>query len=145
MRLKQSKCLDESMENDFPPDANKQAEEVILSRKIKKTSSPAHLNSLYWTLILTLLDKYKNTWCFILTVNWTFVNILEICLNKAISLLHKLQNNFIDSDGTRKRTLNHLAKLVRLRTKWFRVPLQSLKRQISRLFWGRSSLTFRQL
>ena len=35
------------MEKDFPPDANKQAEEVILSRKIKKTSSPAHLNSLY--------------------------------------------------------------------------------------------------
>ena len=74
------------MEKDFPPDANKQAEEVIFSRKIKKTSSPAHLNSLYWTLILTLLDKYKNTWCFILTVNWTFVNIFEICLNKAISL-----------------------------------------------------------
>ena len=55
----------------------------------------------------------------------------------------------------RKRTLNHLAKLaslvkwlnVRLRTKWvwFRVQLQSLKLQISRLLRARSSLTFRQL
>ena len=42
-----------------------------------------------------------------------------------------------------------MAKLlsVRLRTKvlWVRVPLQSLKLQISRLFRARSSLTFRQL
>ena len=48
-----------------------------------------------------------------------------------------------------KRTLNHLAKWssVRLQTKWlwFRVPLQSLKLQISRVFQARSSLTFRQL
>ena len=36
---------------------------------------------------------------------------------------------------------------VRLRTKWLwvRVQLQSLKLQISRLFWARSSLTSRQL
>ena len=54
-----------------------------------------------------------------------------------------------------KRTLSHLAKLaklakwlsVRLRTKclWFPILLQSLKLQISRLFWARSSLTFRLL
>ena len=52
-----------------------------------------------------------------------------------------------------KRTLNRLAKLAslgkwlggRLRTKWLwvRILLQSLKCQISRLFWARSSLTFR--
>ena len=36
---------------------------------------------------------------------------------------------------------------VRLQTKWLwvRIPLQLLKFQISRLFWARSSLTFRQL
>ena len=36
---------------------------------------------------------------------------------------------------------------VRLWTKWLwvRIPLQSLKLQILRLFWARSSLTFRQL
>ena len=51
-----------------------------------------------------------------------------------------------------KRTLNHWAILakwlsIRLRFKclWFWVPLQSLNLQISRLFWARSSLTFRQL
>ena len=49
----------------------------------------------------------------------------------------------------RKRTLNHLVKWssVTLQTKWLRVrvPLQSLKLQISRLFRARSSLPFRQL
>ena len=54
------------------------------------------------------------------------------------------QNNLV-----RKRTLNHLAKLlsVRVRTKWFwfQVQLQSLKLQISRLLQARSSLTFRKL
>ena len=52
----------------------------------------------------------------------------------------------------RKGTLNHLANLadwwsVRLRTKswWVRIPLLSLKLQISHLFRARSSLTFRQL
>ena len=51
-----------------------------------------------------------------------------------------------------KRTLNHLAKLIKwlgvgLQTKqlWVLVPLLSLKLQISRLFRARSSLTFRQL
>ena len=69
---------------------------------------------------------------------------------------------FCDCNGTRthnqlvrKRTLNHLAKLaslakrlsVRLRIKWLwlRVPLQSLKLQLSCLFRARSSLTFGQL
>ena len=49
-----------------------------------------------------------------------------------------------------KRPLNHLASLakwlnVRLQTKWLwvRVPLQSLKIQILRLFQARNSLTFR--
>ena len=48
--------------------------------------------------------------------------------------------------------LNHLTSLanwlsVRLWTKWLwvRVQLQSLKLQIPRLLWARSSLTFRQL
>ena len=55
----------------------------------------------------------------------------------------------------RKRAFNHSAKLaglakrlsVCLRTKrlWVRVPLQSRKLQISRLFRAGSSLTFRQL
>ena len=71
----------------------------------------------------------------------------------------------------RKGTLNHLPKLtkwlrwvvstylysafdcmflscqVRLQTKWLwvRVPLPSLKLQIFRLFWARSSLTFRKI
>ena len=55
----------------------------------------------------------------------------------------------------RKGILNHLTKpasltkrlTFRLRTKWlwFRVQLQSLKLQISRLLRARSSLTFRQL
>ena len=49
-------------------------------------------------------------------------------------------------------TFNHLASLakwlsVRLRTTWLwvRISLQSLKLQIWRLLWARSSLTFRQL
>ena len=44
-------------------------------------------------------------------------------------------------------TRTHKWLSVRLWTKWLwvRVPLQSLKLQISRLFWARSSLTFRQL
>ena len=49
-------------------------------------------------------------------------------------------------------SINHLASLAkwlsdRLRTKWFwvQVQLQSLKLQILRLHWARSSLTFRQL
>ena len=55
----------------------------------------------------------------------------------------------------RKQAVNHLAKLanlakwlgVRLQTKWLwvRVPLQSLKLQISHLFRAKSSLTFTQL
>ena len=58
----------------------------------------------------------------------------------------------------RKRTLNHLAKLVKLassakwlnvrlptKSLWVRVPLHSLNLQILRLLRPRSSLTFRQL
>ena len=52
----------------------------------------------------------------------------------------------------RKRTLNHLASLakwlsvcLRIKWLWVRIPLQSLKLQISRLFRARSSWTFRQL
>ena len=49
----------------------------------------------------------------------------------------------------RKQTLNRLAKWlnVRLGTKWLwvRIPLLSLKLQISPLFRARSSLIFRQL
>ena len=73
-----------------------------------------------------------------------------------------LSNTEADYNGTRthihlvrKRTLNHLAKLaslaewssVRLLAKglWVRVPLQSLKLQIWRLFRARVSLTVRQL
>ena len=42
-----------------------------------------------------------------------------------------------------KRTLNHLAKLAS--GLWVLVPLQSIYFQISRLFWARSSSTFKQL
>ena len=67
-----------------------------------------------------------------------------------------------DCNGTRtdnhlvlKQTLNHLTKLANLakwlsfhlRTKWLwvQVLLQSLKHQISQLFWARISLKFWQL
>ena len=41
----------------------------------------------------------------------------------------------------------HYGMSFHLLTKWLwnRIPLQSLKLQISRLFWTRNSLTFRQL
>ena len=74
------------------------------------------------------------------------------------SLKRPTKNGLRDYNWTRthnhlvhKQTLNHLAKLaslakwssVRLWTKqlWFRVQLQSVKLQISRLLWARFSLT----
>ena len=90
---------------------------------------------------------------------------LLYCKTTCIGLKHlgSCKDNFSrDCNGTRthnclvrKRTLNHLAKLVilakwlsvRLGTKllWVRVLLQSLNLQMSRLFRALSSLTSRQL
>ena len=48
------------------------------SRKTKR------YHNLHWTLVITLFSKYsfKNTWAFIWTVNWTFMNIFITCLKK---------------------------------------------------------------
>ena len=75
-----------------------------------------------------------------------------------IQQLQKTENRVNDCNGTRTHNYlvrKYLAKLatstkwlsVRLRTKWLwvRVPLQSLKLQISRLFQARSSFKFRYL
>ena len=89
-------------------------------------------------------------------------NISNNNINGNISNNQINNNNTSDCNGTQthnhsvyKRTLNHSANLaslakwfsVPLGTKWLwvRVPLQSLKPQISRMFWARSSLTFRKL
>ena len=68
--------------------------------------------------------------------------------------LEWLQRNLNYNYLVCKQTLNNLAKLASLakwlsvclqtRLLWVRVPLQSLKFQISHLFWARGSLTFRQ-
>ena len=89
------------------------------------------------------------------------MNLHDTCLNvkeflarnrRYILSLSGCNENRIHNHIVRKRTLNHLAKLAslakwlsfRLRAKWLwvRVPLQSLKLQISRLFRVRSFLTF---
>ena len=75
---------------------------------------------------------------------------------KIASFCFYFNNSLNDCNGTgthnqlvRKRTLNHLVSLakclsVRLRTNWLwvRVPLQSLKLQLSHLFRAKSTLTF---
>ena len=82
-----------------------------------------------------------------------YANVIN---TKIASLCFYFNNSLSDCNGARthnqlvrKRTLKYLARLakwlsVRLRTNWLwvRVPLQSLKLQLSHLFRARSALTF---
>ena len=91
---------------------------------------------------------------FILTAKITiptefFVSIYWMSLILRVSNAIRTYNHIVY-----KRTLNHLAKLtnlakwlsVHLRTKWLwiRIALPSLKLQLWRLLWARSSSTFKQ-
>ena len=109
--------------------------------------------------------KFKGPHVIIMSRTRFGVNLHSIvCLNVKEPLARSRRHiwSLSDCNGiwthnhlVRKRTLNHLAKLnclakllsVCLQTKWLsvRIPLQSLKLQISRLFWARSSLTLGQL
>ena len=80
-------------------------------------------------------------------------NISNNNINDNISNNQINNNNTSDCNGNQthnhsvyKRTLNH-SFTIPLETNWLwvRVPLQSLKPQISRMFWAWSSLTFRKL
>ena len=72
----------------FNPDSNKQAQEVIFSRKFKKKLQPPlnfNSNSVQQVQLQKHLDVYLDGKLDFKLFNWT--------LNKTISLLHKLQNN----------------------------------------------------
>ena len=63
----------------FNIDPNKQAQEDIFSRKLKKTSHPP-LN--FNIILLASIYSFKNIWAFIWKINWDFVKTLEIFLKR---------------------------------------------------------------
>ena len=89
-----------------------------------------------------------------LNFRWKFLKNKCVCFNKII-WLSDCNGTWTHNHLVLKQTLNHFAKLaslakwlsVCLRTKWLCVCvlLEVFKLQISRLFWARGSLTFRQL
>ena len=102
-------------------------------------------------VFLTQLDWYGNSRSF-------FMSGKTIPIGKKLwirlyteKLIEKDENiskyKWLQQDSNPQPQLVRLAKLlsVRLRSKWLWIwiPLQSLKLQISRLFWVRSFLTFR--
>ena len=132
---------------------------------------PCPLYSFIWDMRTTVSAKRNNlisTYCFKVAMGhdlgfrgmlftpivFFFCKMVE---NVAVYHNHRCTCNKIWTHNylVRKQTLNHSVKLaslakglsVRLRTEWLwvQISLQSLKLQISHLFWAKCSLTFRQL
>ena len=103
------------------------------------------------TLVVIIYD-YETVWgnFKIRFLSWVIFNI--VFSNKKNRVLSDCNWNRTCNHLVHKRTLNHLAKLlkwlsVRLWTKWLWVwvQLQPLKLQISRLLWAMNLLIFRQI
>ena len=79
------------MENEFNPNPNKQAHEVIFSRKINKIKHP----SLLFNKNLIKLSFYRNHLTIVLEIKLNFnlhIKNVQSKVNKTLGLLRKLQN-----------------------------------------------------